>query len=163
MLDHLQGALYTSLCYLLCNSAPWLWSSTAETCRCYKLRKYILFGAFCWFFTGDYTTMQGEEHIREDSCLVVRVVCWGFRTVSDRTFTRMFSLSVSSLSVRLCPSYTTDIEKKACYCKELSAGLGWLFCVCFSMVCIAAGSPTACNCNSRLDQENSNSEFWKSE
>jgi hypothetical protein len=44
--------------------------------------------------------------------------------VSDRIFTRMFSLSVSSLSVRLWPSYTTDIEKKACYCTELSAGLG---------------------------------------
>jgi hypothetical protein len=35
------GRIHTSLYYLLCNSAPWWWSNTTETCRCYKLRKNI--------------------------------------------------------------------------------------------------------------------------
>jgi hypothetical protein len=40
--------MHTMLYYLLCNSTPWRWSKTTETCWCYKLRKYIIC-AFCWF------------------------------------------------------------------------------------------------------------------
>jgi hypothetical protein len=44
------GRMYTLLYYLLCNCTHWRWSSTTETCRCYKLRKYIyIIHAFCWF------------------------------------------------------------------------------------------------------------------
>jgi hypothetical protein len=41
--------MHTSLYYLLCNSAPWWWSSTTVTCRCYKLRKYVSFVHFVGF------------------------------------------------------------------------------------------------------------------
>ena len=42
------GWMHTSLYYLLLNSTPWRCSSMTETCRCYKLIKYIIC-AFCWF------------------------------------------------------------------------------------------------------------------
>ena len=53
------------LAYLLCNSAPWWWSNTTETCRCYKLRKYNLYDlCILLVFISNYSTMHRVEHIK---------------------------------------------------------------------------------------------------
>jgi hypothetical protein len=46
------GRMHT-MYYLLCNSTSWRWSSTTETCRCYKLKKIYIICAFCWFFISN--------------------------------------------------------------------------------------------------------------
>ena len=56
--------MHISLYYLLCNSAPWWWSSTTETCRSYTLRKNTYHLCILLVFISNYTTVHGVEYIK---------------------------------------------------------------------------------------------------
>ena len=78
------GRIHISLYYLLCNSAPWRWSSTTETCRWYKLRKYISL-CILLVFIGNFsetlicfhqTTKRNSQE--EHSCKILDFGCGAF-------------------------------------------------------------------------------------
>ena len=99
------GRMHTSLYYLLCNSAPWWCSSTTETCRCYKLRKYIHNLCILLVFISNYITMHGVEHIK-------RVIQFKLTFTKIPIFRYFAWLILHTHIIRIAPLSKTNSTKR---------------------------------------------------